>query len=74
MVTAEQICGAGSVTLSAKGTGNGTIKWYADAEGTNEIGEGDTFSTDIELTSNFYVKEVSNTVTCLLYTSDAADE
>lgn len=63
-VKAEQLCGGGTVTLTATGTGNGLIKWYTDSSGINEIAEGNTYSVDINQTSTFYVKELSNITNC----------
>jgi len=70
-VTAEQLCGAGTVTLTANGTANGTIKWYSDANTLNEIAEGNTYSVDIDETTTFYVKELSNTTNCYSPTTTA---
>ena len=63
-VTGEQLCGAGTITLTATGAANGIIKWYSDIEGSNEIAEGNTYSLDISQTRTFYVKEVSSTTAC----------
>ena len=50
------------------GTSNGTIKWYSDKEGLNEIGERNTYSADIDQTTVFMCKKylivLSNTASC----------
>jgi gliding motility-associated-like protein len=55
-------CGAGKVTLSAGGAGNGDYRWYASASGGNPIaGEvNNTFTTpNINQTTTYYVSAVS---------------
>jgi gliding motility-associated-like protein len=55
-------CGAGKVTLSAGGAGNGDYRWYTSASGGNPIaGEvNNTFTTpNINQTTTYYVSAVS---------------
>ena len=58
-VTAQQLCGPGTVTLMANGSGNGEIKWYDDLETINEVGTGNSYTTIITDSKTFYVKEQS---------------
>ncbi len=49
------LCGSGSVTLNASGTG--TLVWYDSPTGGNELGSGTIFSTPlISSTTTFYVE------------------
>ena len=53
--TPSYTCGAGTVTLSASGTGS-TIKWYAAATGGTPLGTGNNFTTPvINTTTTYYV-------------------
>lgn len=48
-------CGTGTVTLSATGTPNSTVNWYAAATGGASIGNGNNFTTpSISTTTTFY--------------------
>jgi PKD repeat protein len=49
-------CGSGNASLSATATPGSVIRWYADAEGTDLLGTGTTFSSPaIDATTTFYV-------------------
>ncbi|MFN0189395.1 MAG: hypothetical protein ACKVQV_11910, partial [Bacteroidia bacterium] len=54
-------CGVGTVNLSATGSANTTLNWYAAASGGTAIGTGNSFTTpSISSTTNFYVAASSN--------------
>lgn len=54
----DTLCTAGTATLS--GPNNATIQWFADAQGTTLLGEGNTFiATNVSTDSIFYGREVS---------------
>ncbi|HLN96382.1 MAG TPA: T9SS type A sorting domain-containing protein, partial [Flavobacterium sp.] len=54
-VTPGSRCGAGSVTLSASGTG--TLNWFASATGGSALGTGTTFETpSLSATATYYVE------------------
>lgn len=49
-------CGAGTVTLSATGSGTSTLNWYSAATGGTSLGSGSTFTTpSITSTTTYYV-------------------
>ncbi len=49
----DTVCGFGSVTMSASGTG--TLNWYANATGGTPFNTGTTYTTSISATDTFYV-------------------
>ncbi len=61
-VTSAEICGAGSVTLSATFTGNNLI-WYDDPALTNQVNSGPTYTLNITQTEVFYLR-AENTNGC----------
>ena len=51
-------CSAGSFTLTANGTGNGTLNWYDASSGGTLLGSGNSFTTPLLSTSQtFYVED-----------------
>lgn len=58
-VTHDTICGSGSVTLGA--TGSGTIRWFDQLTGGNQLHIGNTYTTNIVDTTAFYVENTSGT-------------
>lgn len=52
-----QRCGAGPVSLTANGSGNGTLRWWDAAGGGNMINTGNTYNTTITGTTTWYVDE-----------------
>ncbi len=64
--SAMSVCPNGSTTLTA--SGNGTLGWYADANGTNYLGGGSNFTTPaLSGETTFYVQDS----TCLASTRTA---
>ena len=59
--TISPICNGDNLTLTATGSGNGTITWYSDAAGNNVIGTGSPFNATSQITGpgiyTFYVNE-----------------
>ncbi|MCC7332616.1 MAG: gliding motility-associated C-terminal domain-containing protein, partial [Flavobacteriales bacterium] len=59
--TISPICNGDNLTLTATGSGNGTITWYSDATGNNVIGTGSPFNATSQITGpgiyTFYVNE-----------------
>jgi gliding motility-associated-like protein len=58
---AGPICLGDPLTLTATGSGNGTITWFSDAAGTNQIGTGSPFTPTAPSsmgTITYYVNEV----------------
>jgi|GEM_PF-740515 len=55
----DTICLGDPLNLTATGSGNGTINWYSDVAGNNNIGLGSPFSPSITGTGTFtyYVRE-----------------
>src|SRR5690606_14572241 len=55
------ICFGENLTLTATGSGNGTVTWYSDAAGTNVIGTGSPFNATAQVSAagsyTFYVNE-----------------
>ena len=56
--TGDTICGAGTVNLSASGSG-GTLTWYSDATLTNVVNTGPTYSVYLTDTTTYYVMVIS---------------
>ena len=57
-------CGTGTTVLSATGSLNTSLNWYANAVGGSPIGSGLSFTTpSISATTNFYVSANVNSVT-----------
>ena len=56
--TGDTICGAGTVNLSASGSG-GTLTWYSDATLTNVVNTGPTYSVYLASTTTYYVMVIS---------------
>jgi hypothetical protein len=54
--TGDTVCGQGSVTLTA--TGTGTLLWYNDSIGGTPLATGASFTTNITATDTFYVENV----------------
>ncbi len=50
-------CGPGQVNMSATGSGLGTLRWWDAAGGGNLLATGSNYSTNINLTTAFYVDE-----------------
>ena len=62
------ICGSGSTTLTATGSGN-PIQWYSDAAATNLLGTGTTYTTpSLSANTTYYVRQGANIQT-FSYTS-----
>ncbi|MCO6499846.1 MAG: gliding motility-associated C-terminal domain-containing protein [Vicingus serpentipes] len=59
--TSAPICLGNPLSLTATGSGNGTITWYSDPAGTILIGTGSPFSPNVTSTGTFtyYVRETS---------------
>jgi len=55
--TGAERCGPGSVTLSAGGSGTGTLRWWDAPGGGNLLATGSTYSPTINGTTAFYVDE-----------------
>jgi PKD repeat protein/murein tripeptide amidase MpaA len=56
-VTSDTLCGSGSVTLSA--TGSGTLNWYTDSIGGTPVFTGNSFTTPvIDQTTSYFVEDV----------------
>src|SRR5690349_20609781 len=53
LTTGASRCGAGSVTLSATGTGN--LKWYSDAGLSNLVAVGGSYSPSLTTSTTYYV-------------------
>jgi hypothetical protein len=64
------ICGSGSTTLTATGTGN-PIQWYSDAAATNLISTAATYTTpNLSASTTYYVREgAAPSVQTFTYTS-----
>jgi gliding motility-associated-like protein len=60
--TFAPVCFGDPINLTATGSGNGTITWYSDPNGTTVIGTGSPFSTTVPApgTYTFYVNEDGN--------------
>jgi Zn-dependent metalloprotease len=56
--TDDQICGTGSASLTATGSGVGDLIWFDDMAGSNQVGTGSPFNTPV-ISSNttYYVAE-----------------
>ncbi|MFN8154182.1 MAG: T9SS type A sorting domain-containing protein [Bacteroidia bacterium] len=50
-------CGAGPVSLTASGSGTGTLRWWDAPGGGNIVNTGSTFNTNITTTTTWYVDE-----------------
>jgi hypothetical protein len=62
------ICGSGSTTLTATGSGN-PIQWYSDAGATNLLGTGTTYTTpNLSANTTYHVRESASAQT-FTYTS-----
>jgi len=55
--TGAQRCGAGPVSVSATGSGTGTLRWWDAPGGGNLLATGNNYSTSINGTTTFYVDE-----------------
>ena len=55
--TGAQFCTSGSVSLTASGSGTGTLRWWDAPGGGNLIGTGSTLTTNVNGTTDFYVDE-----------------
>jgi hypothetical protein len=64
------ICGSGSTTLTATGSGN-PIQWYSDAAATNLLGTGTTYTTpNLSANTTYHVREgAAASVQTFTYTS-----
>ena len=63
------ICGSGSTTLTASGSGN-PIQWYSDAAATNLLGTGTTYTTpNLSASTTYYARESASAVQSFTYTS-----
>ena len=51
------LCGAGEATVTAVGSGEGTLKWYDAADGGELLGTGSDYTEFISETTVFYVEE-----------------
>ncbi|MCC6384737.1 MAG: T9SS type A sorting domain-containing protein [Bacteroidia bacterium] len=58
VVTGATRCGYGQVTLNASGTG--TQRWYSSATGGNPLFVGNSYSTTVGQTTDFYVESSSS--------------
>ncbi len=57
----QAICNPGPVVLSS--SGNGVIKWYADAATTNLLNTGNSFSTNITANTSYFLTNSAGTCT-----------
>ena len=57
------ICGAGDATVSAIGTGDGTLRWYDAPVGGELLGEEDDYTEFLTETTVFYVEEATPNTT-----------
>jgi Zn-dependent metalloprotease len=56
--TNDSLCTPGNANLVAAGSGVGTLNWYDDPSGTNQVGTGANFMTpSISTSTTFYVSE-----------------
>lgn len=55
--TGTEICGEGEATVTAEGSGDGTLNWYNDPVEGDLLGSGDDYSEYITETTDFYVSE-----------------
>lgn len=54
----DSICGTGIATVNATGSGVGTLHWYDDPAGTNQVGTGGSYTTPtISTNTTYYVAE-----------------
>src|SRR5207249_2698575 len=49
-------CGAGDVTLGATGSAGTTLRWYSASTGGSPLATGNSFTTSVPATTNFYVE------------------
>ena len=58
-VTPEEICGSGSVNLSASAS-SGTINWYTNETGGSALSSGPNYNPNISSTTTYYVDATAN--------------
>ncbi len=56
--TDVSICGATDVTVSAVGSGGGTLNWYDAEVGGTLLGTGTDYTSFVDVTTSFFVEEV----------------
>jgi len=66
----DTICGNGTVTLSA--SGSGTLNWYTSSTGGTMVNSGATYSVALAVTDTFYVENTSGTPPTFHQTTYAA--
>lgn len=66
----DTICGSGTVTLSA--AGSGTLNWYDASTGGNMVNSGTTYSVALASTDTFYVENATGTPPTFHQTTYAA--
>lgn len=66
----DTICGNGTVTLSA--SGSGTLNWYTSSTGGTMVNSGATYSVALAATDTFYVENTSGTPPTFHQTTYAA--
>ena len=64
----QAICNPGPVILNA--SGNGIIKWYADAATTNLLNTGNIFSTNITANTSYFLTNSAGTCTSATIVAD----
>ena len=64
----QGICNPGPVVLNA--SGNGIIKWYADAATTNLLNTGNSFSTNITANTSYFLTNSAGTCTSATIVAD----